>query len=62
MNAEDAKVTVREDAVLEKFEGPIEDGVVVERVYLTDGFITKHEYLENGEVVKTVEGGNNGTN
>lgn len=62
MNNEEAKVIVREDAVLEKFEGPIEDGVVVERVYLTDGVMTKHEFLEDGEVVRTIEGGNNGTN
>jgi hypothetical protein len=51
------KVVVREDMVLEKFEGEPEDGVLLERVYLTDGLITKHEYFENGELVRTEEGG-----
>lgn len=51
------KVVVREDMVLEKFEGEPEDGVLLERVYLTDGLITKHEYFENGKLVRTEEGG-----
>lgn len=62
MNNEFAQVGMRVDAVLEKFEGEVEDGIVVERIYLTDGVITKTEYLEDGEVIRTVEGGNNGTN
>lgn len=61
-NNEVARVTVREDAVLEKFEGEIEDGVLLEKIYLTNGIITKHEFYEDGELVETVEGGNNGTN
>jgi hypothetical protein len=52
---EDVKVIIREDVLLEKFDGDPEDGNVVERVYLTDGVMTKHEYLEDGEVVKVVE-------
>ena len=62
MTEERAKVVLREDIVLEKFEGEPEDGVLLERVYLTDGVITKHEFFENGEVVETVEGGNNAAN
>ena len=61
MNEEIAKVNVREDIVLEKFEGEPEDGILLEKVYLTDGVITKHEFFEDGEVVKTVEGGTDGT-
>jgi hypothetical protein len=62
MSEEKAKVNVREDAVLEKFEGEPEDGVLLERIYLTDGVITKHEFFEDGEVVRTVEGGNDAAN
>ena len=46
------EVIVEERALLEKFDGDIEDGNVVERVHLLNGQITKHEFLENGEVVK----------
>lgn len=61
-NNEIGKVVVREEAVLEKFEGEPEDGILLERVYLTDGVITKHEFFEDGVLTNTVEGGNNGTN
>lgn len=52
---EDGYVVLKEEVLLEKFDGDIEDGNVVERVYLTDGVMTKHEFLEDGEVVRTVE-------
>jgi hypothetical protein len=58
-----AKTVVREEAVLEKFDGNPEDGVIVERITLLDGVITKHEFFEDGEVVDVTEGGNyNSTN
>jgi hypothetical protein len=50
---------VREDVVLEKFEGTPEDGVLLERVYLTDGIITKHEFFEDGNLVRVHERGGN---
>lgn len=56
------KHIVREEAVLEKFNGEPEDGDLAERITIVDGKITKHEFFENGELVKTLEGGNNGTN
>jgi hypothetical protein len=64
MIEEEARFTVREDIVLEKFEGEPEDGVLLERVHLTDGVITKHEYFEDGELVKVEkkEVDSNGTN
>lgn len=62
MAQEIAKVVVREEAVLEKFDGEPEDGILVERITLVDGEIIKHEFFEEGEVVRTIEGGNNGTN
>lgn len=54
-------VVLKEEVLLEKFDGDPQDGNVVERVYLTDGVMTKHEYLEDGEVVRVVEpqGGEN---
>jgi hypothetical protein len=62
MAQEVAKVVVREEAVLEKFDGEPEDGVLAERITLVNGEVIKHEFFENGEVVRTIEGGNNGTN
>lgn len=47
------EVVVEERALLEKFDGEVEDGIVVERVHVLNGVITKHEFLEDGEVVKT---------
>jgi hypothetical protein len=52
---EDGMVVIKEEVLLEKFDGEVEDGNVVERIYLTDGVKTKHEFLENGEVVRVVE-------
>ena len=57
-----AKHEVREEAVLEKFIGEVSDGVLAERITLVNGVLAKHEFFENGELVETVEGGNNGTN
>lgn len=55
MTQEKAKFSVREDVVLEKFEGEPEAGILLERVHLTNGVITKHEYFEAGELVKVEE-------
>ena len=57
-----AEVIVKEEAVLEKFEGDPNDGLLLERITLLNGEITKHEFFEDGELVKTVEGGNSATN
>lgn len=63
MIEEIALVDVTENIVLEKFEGEPEDGILLERVHLTDGVITKHEFFDNGELVEVHErGGTDGTN
>jgi len=54
-NAEIAEIVVKEEVVLEKFDGTDTTVAPVERVYIVDGVITKHEYLEDGEVVKVEE-------
>jgi hypothetical protein len=53
--SETGYVVLKEEVLLEKFDGEPEDGNVVERVYLTDGVLTKHEFLEDGKVVRVVE-------
>jgi hypothetical protein len=57
MSKDKAKTVVREEAVLEKFEGEPEDGILAERITLVNGAITKHEFFEDGKVVETIEGG-----
>lgn len=51
--AEIGKVVLKEEAVLEKFNGEVEGGDLAERITLVDGVLTKHEWYENGEVVET---------
>jgi hypothetical protein len=46
-----SEVVVDENAVLEKFEGDPLPENLVERVYLHNGEIVKHEIYENGEFV-----------
>lgn len=53
-----ARAIVREEIVLNKFEGPEDDGIIVETVYIVNGNIEKHEFFEDGELVKTETGGN----
>lgn len=63
MSNDVAKTVVREEAVLEKFDGEPEDGVLRERITLVNGDIVKHDFFdEEGELIQSVEGGNNGTN
>lgn len=58
-----AKVIVREEAVLEKFDGEPEDGILRERITLVDGELVKHEFFdESGELTHSVEGGNDAAN
>ena len=62
MTEEKAKVVVREEAVLEKFDGEPEDGLVRERITLVNGEIVKHEFFdESGNPIDS-EGGNDATN
>lgn len=57
MNEEEALTVVKEEIVLQKFEGdPIPENLV-EKVFILDGVIQKHEFIENGLVVKVVEPG-----
>jgi hypothetical protein len=53
MANEQGEFSLSEFAVLEKFDGDVEDGNVVERIEILDGKITKHEWLEEGKVVRT---------
>jgi len=54
-----AKVIVREEIVLEKFDGEGPGAVLRERAFLVDGVIESREFFdEEGTLVNTVEGGN----
>jgi hypothetical protein len=50
---EQEQVVLEESVVLEKFEGDIIPENVVERVHILNGEIIMHEFLEDGEVVRT---------
>lgn len=55
MNEEKPKFKVKEEAILEKFEGePLPENLIA-RIYLEDGKIVKEETIENGEVVDSRE-------
>jgi len=55
MASEKPKFNVKEEVVLEKFEGePVAENLV-QRVYLENGRIIKEEKIENGKVVETKE-------
>jgi hypothetical protein len=55
---------VEERGVLEKFEGDPAPENLLERIYLKDGVIIRHEYFENGVLAEAYgedvpeEGGN----
>lgn len=57
-NHEVARTVINEEAVLEKFEGNPEDGIILERITLVNGVKIKHEFFEDGELVEGFEGGN----
>lgn len=61
---DDAEVTVDEDILLEKFDGDEHTPEnLLERVYLHNGTLVKHEWYEKGELVAVREiGGNDGAN
>jgi hypothetical protein len=46
------KVTVREDAILEKFDGDAKPENLFERIYITDGVIVRVEKFENGRLLE----------
>jgi hypothetical protein len=52
-NSDIGEIILDERVVLEKFNGEVEDGDVVERLHFHNGDLEKHEWLENGHVVKT---------
>jgi hypothetical protein len=57
------RVIVREDIVLDKFEGDPLPENLFERVHVRDGKIWKYEYFQNGELTAVREiGGNDGAN
>lgn len=59
MNEEVAKVVIKEEIVLQKFDGQPSPENLVEKVYLEDGKIIKHEFFEGGELVDSKEIGGN---
>lgn len=64
MSKDILKTVVREEAVLEKFDGEAgtEEAVLRERITLVNNELVKHEFFdENGEL-QHIEGGNSGTN
>lgn len=56
------RTVVKEEVVLEKFNGDPEDGDIAERIVLVNGEMVSHEVFENGKLISSTEGGNNGTN
>lgn len=48
-------VDVKEETVLEKFEGEAKPENLFERIHIEDGEIIKVEKFENGELVSTEE-------
>lgn len=62
MTEEKAKIVVREEAVLEKFDGDAHDGVIRERITLVNGDIVNHEFFDEGGNPIDSEGGNDATN
>jgi len=56
---ESTEARVDEHVLLEKFNGDPADGDVIERIEILNGTIVKREYLENGVVVATTDGGEN---
>lgn len=53
--SEAGMVVLKEEVVLEKFEGTPETGELIERVYITDGVITRHQYFKNGKMIREEE-------
>lgn len=54
---EKARVVAKEETVLEKFEGDVDAGVLVERLYIENGVIIKVETFEDGVLTNTVVDG-----
>ena len=52
MTGDVGKMIVEERALLEKFDGDVESGRVIERIHFLNGVLEKHEWLENGKVVR----------
>lgn len=49
------EVNIDEQAILSKFEGEPLPENLIERVYIDNGKIVKHEFYEAGQLIKTVE-------
>lgn len=49
------EVNIDEQAILSKFEGEPLPENLIERVYIDNGKIVKHEFYEAGRLIKTVE-------
>jgi hypothetical protein len=64
MSKDILKTVVREEAVLEKFDGEQDDPnkVLRERITLLNGSIVNHEFFDEAGEPTHIEGGNNGTN
>lgn len=62
MTNEKATLTAREEAVLEKFDGEPEDGILRERITIVNGEIVQHEFFDEGGELTHIEGGNDAAN
>lgn len=54
-NEEIGRVVVKEEMILEKFDGEPEDGILAERITVVNGEIVKHEVFEDGKLVEVKE-------
>lgn len=50
-----ARVIAKEEIVLHKFDGPPEDGILLEAVFLTNGKITRHDHYDGDGNIVSVE-------
>lgn len=50
---EKPKTIIQEDIVLNKFDGPEADGIILETVYLRNGVIIKHDYFDKNGLPMT---------
>lgn len=52
MSEESAKFKIKEETVVAKYDGEPLPENLIERVYLEDGNVLKHEFIENGVVTR----------
>lgn len=53
----DGKLVVKEEVVMKKFDGEVEDGILREQITIVDGVVIKHEYFDEDGNPVDGEGG-----